>query len=152
MSPYYSTLHTKFERNSPEIRVPETRQIFFVFFFFVSNNKRVRKLCSCASISTKFGAQVVLPKSYISTKFGTICNKNGGKYNQFVDTPTRKTLGSVILKFLLVTNLTLKVDCFDGFVNRSSIADFMTMKTNRCSFDEFLTRRASACGRRAPGL
>ena len=33
----------------PEIRVPETRQIFFVFFFFfffAPNNKSVRKLCS----------------------------------------------------------------------------------------------------------
>ena len=36
----------------PEIRVPETRQIFFVFFFFffAPNNKSVRKLCSCAPI------------------------------------------------------------------------------------------------------
>ena len=63
----------------PEIQVPETRQIFFVFFlfffFFAPNNKSVRKLCSCAPISTKFGAQVALPKPYISTKFGTICSK-----------------------------------------------------------------------------
>ena len=56
----------------PEIRVPETRRIFFVFFFFyffffAPNNKSVRKLCSCAPISTKFGAQVALPKPYIST-------------------------------------------------------------------------------------
>ena len=61
----------------PEIRVPETRWIFFVFsfcfFFFFA--KSVRKLCSCAPISTKFGAQVALPKPYISTKFGTICSK-----------------------------------------------------------------------------
>ena len=65
----------------PEIRVPETRRIFFVFFFFfififiAPDNKSVRKLCSCAPISTKFGAQVVLPKPYISTKFGTILSK-----------------------------------------------------------------------------
>ena len=60
----------------PEIRVPETRQIFFVFFFFIApDNKSVLKLCSCAPISTKFGAQVELPKPYISTKFGTICSK-----------------------------------------------------------------------------
>ena len=59
----------------PEIRVPETRRIFFVFFFFTPNNKSVWKLCSCAPISTNFGAQVALPKSYISTKFGTICSK-----------------------------------------------------------------------------
>ena len=61
----------------PEIRVPETFRIFFVFFFyfFASNNKSVQKLCSCAPISTKFGAQVALPKPYISTKFGTICRK-----------------------------------------------------------------------------
>ena len=47
----------------PEIRVSETRRIFFVFFlfFFAPNNKSVRKLCSCAPISTKFGAQVALP-------------------------------------------------------------------------------------------
>ena len=59
------------------IRVPETSQIFFVFFFlfFAPNNKNVRKLCSCAPISTKFGAQVALPKPYISTKFGMICSK-----------------------------------------------------------------------------
>ena len=44
----------------PEIRVPETRWIFFVFFFFAPNNKSVRKLCFCAPISTKFGAQVAL--------------------------------------------------------------------------------------------
>ena len=56
----------------PEIRVPETRRIFF---FFAPNNKSVRKLCSCAPISTNFGAQVALPKPYISTKFGTICSK-----------------------------------------------------------------------------
>ena len=59
----------------PEIRVPETRRIFFVFFFFAPNNKSVRKLCSCVPISTKFGAQVALPKPYISTKFGMICSK-----------------------------------------------------------------------------
>ena len=60
----------------PEIRVPETRRIFFIFFFFFApNNKSVQKLCSCAPISTKFGAQVALPKPYISTKFGTICSK-----------------------------------------------------------------------------
>ena len=59
----------------PEIRVPETRQIFFIFFFFAPNNKSVWKLCSCAPISTKFSAQVALPKPYISTKFDTICSK-----------------------------------------------------------------------------
>ena len=61
----------------PEIRVPETCRIFFVFFlfFFTPNNKSVRKLCSCAPISMKFDAQIVLPKPYISTKFGTICSK-----------------------------------------------------------------------------
>ena len=74
----HSTLHTKLKEiapAAPEIRVPETRQIFF----FAPNNKSVRKLCSYAPISTKFGAQVVrevvLPKPYISTKFGTICSK-----------------------------------------------------------------------------
>ena len=41
-------------------------------------------------------------------------------FNQFVDV---KTLGAIILKFLSGTNLTLKVDRFDGFVNRSSTAD-----------------------------
>ena len=61
----------------PEIRVPETRQIFFMFFlfFFTPNNKSVRKLCSRAPISTKFGAQVALPKPYIFPKFGTIFSK-----------------------------------------------------------------------------
>ena len=70
------TLHTKFEKISstvPEIRALETRQILFVFFFFFApNNKSVHKLCFCAPISTKFGTQVVLPKFYISTKFGMI--------------------------------------------------------------------------------
>ena len=60
----------------PEIRVPETRQIFFVFFFFFTpNNKFVCKVCSYAPISTKFGAKAALPKPCISTKFGTICSK-----------------------------------------------------------------------------
>ena len=59
----------------PEIRVPETHRIFFVFFFFAPNNNNMRKLCSCAPVSTKFGAQVALPKPYISTKFGTISSK-----------------------------------------------------------------------------
>ena len=60
----------------PEIRVPETCQILFTFFFFFApNNKSVHKLCSCAPISTKFGAQVALPKPYMSTKFGTISNE-----------------------------------------------------------------------------
>ena len=73
----FTTLHTKFKRNIalavPEIQVPETCRIFFVFFFFfASNNKSVHKLCSCA---TKFGARVALPKPYISTKFGTIRSK-----------------------------------------------------------------------------
>ena len=59
-----------------EIRVSETLRIFFVFFFFFApNNKSVRNLCSCAPISMKLGAQVALPKPYISTKFGTICSK-----------------------------------------------------------------------------
>ena len=55
-------------------------------------------------------------------------------FNQFVDTPTAKTVGAIVLKFLSATNLTLKVDRFDGFVNRSSIADFMITKTSRCNF------------------
>ena len=55
-------------------------------------------------------------------------------FNQFVDTPTGKTVGAIILKFLSGTNLTLKVDCFDGLVNRSNIADFMITKTSRCNF------------------
>ena len=62
----------------PEIRVPETCRIFLILlslFFFASNNKSVRKLCSCSPISMKFGAQVALLKHYISTKFGTICSK-----------------------------------------------------------------------------
>ena len=60
----------------PEIRVPETRRIFFIFFFFIApDNKSIRKLWCCAPISTKFGAQVALPKPYISTKFGTFCSK-----------------------------------------------------------------------------
>ena len=60
-----------------------------------------------------------------------IVDKN---FNQFVDTPTGKTVGAIVLKFLSGTNLTLKVDRFDGFVNRSSIADFMITKTSRCNF------------------
>ena len=56
------------------------------------------------------------------------------KFNQFVDTPTGKTVGAIVLKFLSGTNLALKVDHFDGFVNQSSIADFMITKTSRCNF------------------
>ena len=61
----------------PEIRVLKTHRIFFIFFFFLyaPNNKSVQKLCSGVPISTKFGAQVALPKPYISTKFGMICSK-----------------------------------------------------------------------------
>ena len=61
----------------PEIRVPETRRIFFVFFFFffAPSYKSVCNLCSCAPISMKFGVQAAPPKPYISTKFGTICSK-----------------------------------------------------------------------------
>ena len=44
-----------------------------------------------------------------------------------------KTVGTIVLKFLSGTNLTLKVDRFDGFVNWSSIADFMITKTSRCT-------------------
>ena len=55
-------------------------------------------------------------------------------YNQFVDTPTRKTVGAIVLKFLSGTNLTLKVDFFDGFANWISKADFMITKTSRCDF------------------
>ena len=56
------------------------------------------------------------------------------KFNQFVDTPTGKTVGAIVLKFLSGTNVTLKVDLFDGFVNRNSIADFMITKRSRCDF------------------
>ena len=75
--PYIPNLKEIASAVPAEIRVPETRRIFFVyfFFFFAPNNKSVRKLCSCAPISTKFGAQVALPKPYISTKFGAICSK-----------------------------------------------------------------------------
>ena len=60
----------------PEIRVPETRRILFIFFFFFTpNNKSIQKLCSCSPISTKFDAQVALSKPYISTKFGTFSSK-----------------------------------------------------------------------------
>ena len=73
--PYISNLK-EIASAVPEIRVPETRRIFFVFFFFFApNNKSVCNLCSCAPISMKFGAQVALPKPYISTKFGMICSK-----------------------------------------------------------------------------
>ena len=57
-------------------------------------------------------------------------------FNQFVDTPTGKIVGAIVLKILSATNLTLKVDCFNGFVNRSSIADFMITKTVAVIFDE----------------
>ena len=65
--------------------------------------------------STKFGAQVRLPKPYISTKFGTICSKIEENmsdtvvdktFNQFVDMSTGKTVGAIVLKFLSATNLT----------------------------------------------
>ena len=68
-------IRTKFAPAVLEIQVPETRQIFFVFFFFAPNNKSMHKLCSCASISMKFGAEVALPKPYISIKLGTIHSK-----------------------------------------------------------------------------
>ena len=45
--------------------------------------------------------------------------------------PIRKTVDVIVLKLLSGTNLTFKVDRFDAFVNRSSIADFMIMKTSR---------------------
>ena len=89
----------------PEIRAPETCRIlfvfffFFFFFFFAPNN--------CSPISTKFGTRVALPKNYMSTKFGTICSKieenmsdSRYNFNQFVDTPTAKTVGAIVLKFL----------------------------------------------------
>ena len=44
--------------------------------------------------------------------------------------PTGRTIGAIVLKFLSGTNLTLKVDRFDGFVNWSSIAGFMITKTS----------------------
>ena len=79
MSPYtvpYISYLKEIAPAVPEIPVPETRRIFFVFFFFFApNNKSVHNLCSCAPISMNFGAQVALPKPYISTKFGTICSK-----------------------------------------------------------------------------
>ena len=50
--------------------------------------------------------------------------------------PTRKSVGAIVLKFLSGTNLTLKVDCIEGFVNRSSIADFMITKQVGVIFDE----------------
>ena len=67
-----------------------------------------------------------------------IVNEN---FNQFVDTPTRKTVGAIILKFLSGTNLTLKVNHFGGFVNRSSIANFTINKTSGCNFDENFLKR-----------
>ena len=48
--------------------------------------------------------------------------------------PTRKTVNANPLKFLSGTYLTLEVDHFDGFVNRSSTIDFMITKTSRCNF------------------
>ena len=41
-----------------------------------------------------------------------------------------KTVWAIILKFLSGTNLTLKVNDFDGFVNQSSTAHFMITKTS----------------------
>ena len=51
----------------PEIQVPETRQIFFIFFSSSHQTIKVygNYVCSCAPISTKFGAQVALPKPYL---------------------------------------------------------------------------------------
>ena len=55
----------------------------------------------------KFGTRVALPKNYISTKFGMIRSKieenmsdSRKFFNQFVDTPTLKTVGAIVLKFL----------------------------------------------------
>ena len=48
--------------------------------------------------------------------------------------PTQKNVDTVILKILIGTNLALKVDHFDGFVNQSSTTGFMITKTNRCNF------------------
>ena len=57
---------------------------------------------------------------------------------QFVVTPT---VHAIILKFLSGTNLTLKVDRFDGFVNLSSTADFLITKTSRCNFYKIFWKR-----------
>ena len=59
----------------PEIRDPETWQIFFVFFFFFAPNKIAHSSSSCAPFSTKFGTQIVLPKHHFSKKFGSICSE-----------------------------------------------------------------------------
>ena len=48
--------------------------------------------------------------------------------------PTGKTVCAIVPKFLLGTNVTLKVDRFEGFVNQSNITDFMINKTSRCNF------------------
>ena len=77
-------------------------------------------MCTEIPISTKFGKQVALPKPYISIKFGMIHSKTDENMNdnqifyQFLDMPTGKIVGVIILKF---------VDCFDGFVIWSTNAD-----------------------------
>ena len=48
--------------------------------------------------------------------------------------PTGKTVDAILLKFLSGTNLTVKVDIFDEFVNRINKADFMITKTIRYNF------------------
>ena len=70
----------------------------------------------------KFGTLLALPKPYISINVGTIPSNidenmtDDNIFYQFVDTPTRKTVCTIVLKFLLGTNVTLKVDRFEGFV------------------------------------
>ena len=68
-----------------------------------------------------------------------IVDKN---FNQFVDTPTRKTVAALILKCLSGTDLTLKVYSFDGFVNRISKADFMITKQKGVIFMKIFERGA----------
>ena len=100
----------------------------------------MRKQSSHAANTMKLGTPLTLPKPYISIKFGTIPgnideNMTDSRYfYQFVDTPTGKTVYAIALKFLLGTNVTLKVDRFEGFVNQSDITDFMINKTSRCNF------------------
>ena len=64
------------------------------------------------------------------------------KFSTFFITPSRKTIGAVVLKFLTVICQCLKVCPFDAFVNRSSTANFMITKTSRRNFYEIFKRGA----------
>ena len=58
-------------------------------------------------------------------------------FSQFVVVPTGCIINAMNLKILPKTIMLLKVDCFEGFLNRSNIDKLVINSTSGCNYKNY---------------